>query len=178
MNRETRERLRKQAAGLATRATTAPPQPPEYAHLESCPIPKPAKKPPAAPPVMAGSIPTDTGPCCACGQGISPHHFVQQTKRGRWRHVTCPARTTKEKRPSVTADQRDGRVEKQGRLPHGTIFHAVYDDELKCWTGGFTIDGKEIAIVRSGLFRLATDCDRLYRQSAWKKKVDTEPAKV
>lgn len=186
MNRETRERLRKQAAGLSTGVTTTAPNSPAAAVVDAPKPPKPAKDTaPPAPLTAHDALVIDGTVCCACSALLNGDDRVQQTKRGRWRHVTCPARTTKPQKPkrSLAPGERDQRMIQNGRLPDEAKFSATYNAGSQRWHG--TLHIRRDGILggdwlftndASGVFKLLEKLDKHYRE-ALKNQVDMGAAK-
>lgn len=54
----------------------------------------------------------------------------------------------------------------QARLPHGSTFHVSYDADAGRWSGSLAVPGAgEFTGTATGVFRLLSELDNLYRQA-------------
>lgn len=80
-----------------------------------------------------------------------------------------PKTPSEVKKPKPSRAERLGdKQTKQGRLPHWSAFHAVYDENIGRWEGtlSMTLGGEEVVFRAdsSGVWKLMSKLDALYRK--------------
>jgi hypothetical protein len=93
----------------------------------------------------------------SCGHRIGARYL----QGNKCPHCLAQARRGQQPRQRVHPCDR---LDTVPRLPHGATFMAVYDATAVQWTGLLTVDGKTFEAQASGVFRVLTELDRLYRE--------------
>jgi hypothetical protein len=107
-------------------------------------------------------------PCPACRQQAHEARREQEQAAGRLR------RAAKARQQRQTAPQPGEQA--QGRLPDGSRFAVVYDAGKEEWSGTLTVGAETFTASASGVFKLLSKLDRLYRASL--PSAETAPSQV
>jgi hypothetical protein len=181
MNRETRERLKRQAD--EQRAMNCLAEQRGESPVAVAPELRPAKTP-GTPARDGGAIIGHEDVIAKCGHPeridliAGKEKFLQARREKILKRACGPCRqeahnakvaaeqAAKAAKPRPVANPPGHKMRNLGRLPHGSTFTVRYDAELEMWIGELTIQEKVFHGSNTGVFYLLRGLDTQYRE--WK----------